>query len=84
MTQGMKNQIKGSVFLLIVVGIPLGFIFTPLVTLFFVVGALFGIARESTAQNIPRRTKIQHKSTKLSKEDEELITAILPVINNRR
>lgn len=84
MKQGVKDQIKGSVFLLIFVGIPLSFIFTPAVLLFFLAGAAWGIVRESRASTIPRKTKIQPKRTKLSKDDEELITAILPVINGKR
>ncbi|HSX33514.1 MAG TPA: hypothetical protein VLF91_04210 [Candidatus Saccharimonadales bacterium] len=79
----MKAQIKGSVFLLIVVGIPLAFIFTPVVIVFFIVGALWGIVRESRAGSMPRKTKVQARRPKLSKDDEELITAILPVINGK-
>jgi len=83
MTKGLKDQVIGSIVMLIIVGIPLGFIFTPVVTLAFVVGALWGIVRESRASAAPQKRKIQPKSTKLSKADEELITAILPVINSK-
>lgn len=83
MTEGMKNQIKGSVALLILVGIPLGFIFTPVVTLFFLAGALWGIVRESKKPAIIEKAKVRVKNTKLSKDDEELITTILPVINRK-
>lgn len=83
MKQGVKDQIKGSVFLLTVVGIPLAFVFTPVILVALAVGALWGIVRESRASTTPRRTKVQPKRTKLSKDDE-LITAILPVINKGR
>lgn len=83
MTQGMKDQIKGSIFLLIVVGIPLGFIFTPVITLFFLAGALWGIIRESKKPTIVNKAKARVNNAKLSKDDEELITTILPVINRK-
>ena len=39
----------------------------------------------SASTTTPRsKTKLQPKTAKLSKDDEELITAILPVINSKR
>lgn len=82
MKEGLRNQIIGSVVLLVFVAIPLGFILTPTITVAFVVGALLGILGESRASTTsPKKT--ESKSTKLSKDDEELITTILPVINDR-
>ena len=83
MTKGMKDQIKGSIFLLVFVGIPLGFVFTPMVTLFFVAGALLGILGEAKKDTTPPKTTRSVKATQLSKEDEELITVIMPTINNK-
>jgi hypothetical protein len=83
MTQGAKDQIKGSIFLLIFVGIPLGFIFTPMITLFFLAGALWGLARESKKPAIVNKAKVRVNNAKLSKDDEELITTILPIINRK-
>lgn len=84
MKQGVKDQIKGSIFLFIVVAIPLAFIFSPVILVFFVVGALWGIVSESMAREETPRVKLRPKRTKLSKLDEELITAILPVISSKK
>lgn len=83
MTKALKDQIIGSTVLFIFVGIPLGFILTPIATLLFAVGAVWGIVRESRESATPQKAKTQSQSPKLSKDDEELITAILPVINGK-
>ena len=50
----------------------------------FITGAVVSKVFKSMEKNIARkRTNAQPKSTKLSKDDEELITAILPVINSK-
>ena len=79
MKKGVKDQIKGSIFILIFIGIPLSFVFTPVVIIAIVVGALFGIVREGATKDAASKPA----RTSLSKEDQELITAILPVINRK-
>jgi len=64
-----------------VVGIPLTALFGPVGSFIAIFIVSFVIsASTDTARNKP---KVQPKSTKLSKSDEELITAILPVINSK-
>lgn len=53
-----------------------------------VIGLIVGLSiswfSKSMENNIARKkTKVQPKHAKLSKDDEELITAILPVINKK-
>lgn len=51
----------------------------------FITGLVVSKVFESMEKHVARRrTNVQPKSTKLSKDDEALITAILPVINNKQ
>lgn len=50
----------------------------------FITGVVVSRVFKGLEKNIARRrTNAQPKSTRLSKDDEELITAILPVINSK-
>jgi len=64
-----------------IVGIPLTALFGPVGSFIaiFIVSFIIS-ASTDTARD---KQKPQPKSTKLSKNDEELITAILPVINSK-
>jgi len=65
-----------------VAGIPLTAMFGPIGTAITIFLVSFVIsASTSTARD---KAKVQPKSTKLSRDDEELITTILPVINSKR
>lgn len=50
----------------------------------FITGVVVSKVLDGMEKSVARRkAKAQPKSTKLSKDDEELITAILPVINSK-
>lgn len=64
-----------------VVGIPLTAMFGPVGS--FIVIFVVSFVISTRTDGAPKKTKPQPNRTKLSKDDEELITAILPVINSK-
>jgi hypothetical protein len=75
MTQHKRNAIIGSVFLVIVVGIPLAFIFGPLALIVMASGILLSLLKKEEKHIAPKKVG--------RKLDNELITVVLPTINSK-
>lgn len=63
------------------VGVPLTALLGPVGS--FIAIFLVSFVISASTDDAPKKTKPQPERPKLSKDDEELITAILPVINSK-
>jgi ABC-type phosphate transport system permease subunit len=77
----MKKVSFGFIFGL-VAGIPLTVVFGPIGAIIVIAVASFVISASSNSDQ--KRIKSRPKSSRLDKETEELITAVLPVINHNK
>lgn len=77
MTKQSKNTIIGSIFLLIVIGIPLAIFFAPIAVSVFA-GYMGGLV---ALQFMKKKTP--PKRTEQQRQDDELITVVLPTISGK-